>query len=48
MFKTIYNRDSNSAVGKRILQVYGAISKQMTGTSGDNSWFIKLITFPLV
>jgi len=32
---------SDDAVAKRIAQIYSAISKEMTVSSGDNSWFIK-------
>jgi len=40
-FKTPCSWGSNNAVGKRIPQIYSAISKEMTLTSGDYSWFIK-------
>ena len=41
MYRTIYSRCSDNAAGKRIPQVYSAISKEMKVTSGDNSRFIK-------
>ena len=40
---------SDNAAGKKIPQFYSAvISKKMTVTSGDNSWFIKFHNGPKI
>ena len=39
---------SDDAVAKRIAQIYSAISKQMTVSSGDFRGLLSFVTFPLV